>query len=119
MKTLRYTCTMDGGCLPECCAQWRAGGWCANTGGDCAFREPSDGTGACQSMLSVSDCVTTLGEARGVISRLTRQRDGLRSCLELIRDHGGQGMTDEGVSRHGGWCAEQARAALAESEVRR
>ena len=38
-----YVCTMDADCMPECCAQWRRGGGCANTGGDCKFRKPNNG----------------------------------------------------------------------------
>jgi hypothetical protein len=34
-----YVCTMDPDCMPECCAQWRIGGQCADTGGNCRFRK--------------------------------------------------------------------------------
>lgn len=48
MKQLKpnagYVCTMDPGCMPECCAQWRFDGLCANTGGDCEFRKPNPAT---------------------------------------------------------------------------
>lgn len=37
-----YVCTMDADCMPECCAQWRFNGKCANTGGDCKFRKPAN-----------------------------------------------------------------------------
>jgi hypothetical protein len=37
--TTEHVCTMDATCMPECCAQWRFDGRCANTGGDCRFRK--------------------------------------------------------------------------------
>jgi hypothetical protein len=37
-----YVCTMESSCMPECCAQWRFDGKCANTGGDCPFRKTSN-----------------------------------------------------------------------------
>lgn len=40
VEHLVYVCTMDSDCMPECCAQWRFDGKCANTGGDCKFRRP-------------------------------------------------------------------------------
>lgn len=39
MSEVEYLCTMDSDMMPECCAQWRMGGKCANTGGQCKFRK--------------------------------------------------------------------------------
>jgi len=36
--TTGYLCKMDSVCMPESCAQWRMGGECANTGGECKYR---------------------------------------------------------------------------------
>lgn len=38
-----WLCTMDEGCMPECCAQWAIGGRCRNTGGKCKFRKKKGG----------------------------------------------------------------------------
>jgi hypothetical protein len=38
-KPTAHTCTMDKEWMPECCAQWRMGSVCANTGGECRFRK--------------------------------------------------------------------------------
>ena len=34
----KHKCAMHKDFLPECCAQWRFGGECANTGGTCPYR---------------------------------------------------------------------------------
>jgi hypothetical protein len=34
-----HLCTLDAIYLPECCAQWRRGYICANTGGACPWRK--------------------------------------------------------------------------------
>ena len=41
----------------------------------------------------------------------------LRKALELIRDNGGAVNAETGLRCNGTWCAEQARAALAERET--
>lgn len=58
------------------------------------------------------------GGTKVEVAALTAQLTTARACLELIATHGGT-ETDEGASCNGTWCAEQARAAVANAPAHR